>query len=143
MEYIRKDKTKKDEIINDHITLKHYEVYNDGACQCFKDCDCAKNKGVKSKFAQYKHPLSKLTFPSIEKCENDYILALNNKKKIEAQMVEAKEWFNSLSVKKQNSMIDIYKQHSKNYKKHNHKVIKQNGDILTQIHRSLIKWGLL
>ena len=146
MEYIRRDKTKSDEMINDHIILIHYEVYNDGGCQCSKDCDCAKNKGVKSKFSNYKHSLSRCTFSTIKQCKDDYTLTLDNQRKRATQIIEAKEWFNSLSLKEQNSMINLYKQHPNNYnsyKKHSYKSIKQNASILKDIHRSLIKWELI
>ena len=82
MNQVRRDKTKPDERINDHIILIHYTIYNDGGCQCFKDCDCAKDKGIKSNFINYKHSLSSHTFPTIEKCEDDYTLSLDNQRRV-------------------------------------------------------------
>ena len=59
--------------IDDIIRAKETDIFDDGACQCFGDCDCNLNRG---KFlytdTRYYHPLSEKSFSSEKGARHSY-----------------------------------------------------------------------
>lgn len=50
-----------------------YNIYDNGACQCFGNCDCYKRKGeLLWEDERFKHPLSDKSFPTLEACKDSY-----------------------------------------------------------------------
>lgn len=54
------------------------EVFDNGACQCFKDCDCYSRKGLSlGTHEVFTHPLSTKQFYTLKNCEQSYSSKLN------------------------------------------------------------------
>ena len=144
MEYLRKDKSKKTIKTANNIEIIPYELYNTGSCQCYKDCDCYKYKGVISRFNLYKHEHSKRLFDNLIECEKDMNLCLIVKNKRNERMEEAVLWFNSMSIKEQNKIINLYKEsHGNMFKRHNHDMIRTNNNAIYQIYSRLLKCNFI
>ena len=50
-----------------------YNVFDNGSCQCFKDCDCYSRKGLLLGTQEiFTHPLSTKQFSTSQSCEQSY-----------------------------------------------------------------------
>ena len=139
MQYLRRDKTKEIVIVSEDIQLIPYESYNDGACQCYKDCDCYLNKGTIAYHNFYKHNRSKAIFETLEECTKDLNQILLNKRKVAELTNNAIEWFNSKTTTEQNKLIDWLKANHKNYKRQTHSSVKANPSIILALYRLQLK----
>lgn len=49
------------------------DVFHDGACQCYSDCDCHKRMGeFLYQEVKFKHPLSSKKFKTLATCKESY-----------------------------------------------------------------------
>lgn len=127
MKYIRRKKDTEDVIINNHIFSRTYELYNNGSCQCNKDCDCIQSQGVHDTFILFKHNMSRERFGSLPACENDYRkCSINNMQRI-ADYVLSQCWFNTLRTKEKRQLIHKFIQSHNQYRKmHYHRFINNS-----------------
>ena len=50
-----------------------YNVYDNGSCQCYRDCDCSSRKGLLLGTQEiFTHPLSTKQFWTLERCTHSY-----------------------------------------------------------------------
>jgi len=139
MQYLRRDKTREIVKISEDIKLIPYETHNDGACQCYKDCDCANNKGIIAKHDLYKHSKAKTMFSTLEECVKDLNLTIPSLERNKELTIEALDWFNSKTTSEQNKLIDWLKLNHKQYKRQTHSSVKSNPSIILALHRLQLK----
>ncbi len=62
-----------EDIPNTPFKKRVNQIYDNGACQCFRDCDCYQRKGtLLGTDERYTHPLSTKWFISIDACQASY-----------------------------------------------------------------------
>ena len=55
------------------FTKTIYGVYDDGACQCHKNCNCSSRRGTfLFSDEKFTHPLSTKVFSSLRSCEQSF-----------------------------------------------------------------------
>lgn len=51
------------------ILKKTYKLFDNGSCQCFKDCDCYLRKGKpEGEYNKFKHPLKDKYYYHLDSC---------------------------------------------------------------------------
>lgn len=115
----------KKEILENGIVKKTFDLYNDGGCQCIKDCDCYLNRGfVKRNITTYDDCLT------IEEALFKQKQSEDNKKRLEKDILLAQEWAKSMSQKDLFKIISNFKQQNKSLKRFNHREIAGSNKIL-------------
>ena len=105
----------KKEILENGIVKKTFDLYNDGGCQCFKDCNCYLDRGIVQKdIITYNNCLT------LDEALFRQKQSLENKERLKKDTELAKEWANSMTQKELFKIITNFKQQNKSLKRFNH-----------------------
>lgn len=111
----------KKEILDNGIVKRTFDLYNDGGCQCWNDCDCYLDRGmVKVGVVTYNNR------PTIEEALIDLKNKANSQQKQQEMISAAQEWKNSTSNKEINYWINKFKKTNPSLKRFNHQEIKDD-----------------
>ena len=103
------------EILEKGIIKKTFDLYNDGGCQCFKDCNCYLDRGIVRKdVTTYNNCLT------LDEALFRQKQSLENKERLKKDTELAKEWANSMTQKELFKIITNFKQQNKSLKRFNH-----------------------
>lgn len=119
----------KKEEIEPNIIKKTFDLYNDGGCQCFSDCDCYKNKGiVQTEIITYNNRRT------IEEARFILQQAQENRERKEKDVQESILWKTTISMKELFKIIDAYKKQNKTLKSYNHREILEDNNKYLQVY---------
>lgn len=111
-------------------------LFNDGACQCFKDCDCYKDKGqVGEPFYLYNGETTEEKALSILRAK------IKHEETIALYKEQAMAWRDSISIKSFNIVVNSFKRYHKQspMKILNHSELYNDVTSVYLIHRYYLK----
>jgi hypothetical protein len=119
-------KNLKTEILEGGIIKKTFDIYDDGGCQCYNDCDCYLRRGIIEKdVVMYNDCFT------LEEAKVKLQQSKNNKEKREKDISEMLIWQLSMSKKQIFDIISKYKAFTKNLKNYGHtQILEDNGKCL-------------